>query len=117
MVEQGFAIGNGLTNPLIQYKGLPDYALEHKLISQSYYNNMQDTVTECEDAIKACGKSSVPNSLDLTIFNTQFQEKENRKEKIQKKNFLMPLRMILMIPPLFPKIQELIIPQFFLSTN
>ncbi|KAL3518430.1 hypothetical protein ACH5RR_021019 [Cinchona calisaya] len=51
---KGFAIGNGLTNPLIQYKGLPDYALEHKLISQSYYTSMQESVTECEDAIKDC---------------------------------------------------------------
>ncbi|XP_071932759.1 serine carboxypeptidase-like [Coffea arabica] len=54
---KGFAIGNGLTNPLIQYKGLPDYALEHKLISQSYYNGMQESVTECEEAIEACGTS------------------------------------------------------------
>lgn len=54
MVEQGFAIGNGLTNPAIQYKALPDYAFA-KLINQTYYNSLNQLVAEFEEAVKACG--------------------------------------------------------------
>ncbi|KAK4408475.1 Serine carboxypeptidase-like 48 [Sesamum angolense] len=37
---KGLAIGNGLTNPGIQYKSYADYALDMKLINQSYYNHL-----------------------------------------------------------------------------
>ncbi|CAA3022956.1 serine carboxypeptidase-like [Olea europaea subsp. europaea] len=52
---KGFAIGNGLTNPEIQYKAYPDYALDMKLITQSDYNSMSKSVSQCEQAIKLCG--------------------------------------------------------------
>lgn len=52
---KGFAIGNGLTNPEIQYKAYTDYALDMKLIQQSDYNRMAKTVSDCEQAIKLCG--------------------------------------------------------------
>lgn len=55
MVEQGFAIGNGLTNPEIQYKAYPDYALNMGLIKQSDYGNINQLVPDCEQAIKNCG--------------------------------------------------------------
>ncbi|KAK7262258.1 hypothetical protein RJT34_29823 [Clitoria ternatea] len=51
---KGFAIGNGLTNPGIQYPAYPDFALENKLISQSDYNNIKLLIPDCEEAVKAC---------------------------------------------------------------
>ena len=55
-MRQGFAIGNGLTDPEIQYKHYTDYALEMKLIQQSDYNNINTIYPECQKAIKSCGR-------------------------------------------------------------
>ncbi|KAL3849536.1 hypothetical protein ACJIZ3_011418 [Penstemon smallii] len=52
---KGFAIGNGLTNPEIQYKAYTDYALDNKIITQSDYNSLSKIVSRCEQAIKLCG--------------------------------------------------------------
>ncbi|KAG8387675.1 hypothetical protein BUALT_Bualt02G0046000 [Buddleja alternifolia] len=52
---KGFAIGNGLTDPEIQYKAYTDYALDMKLITQSEHNSMSKSVSDCEQAIKLCG--------------------------------------------------------------
>lgn len=53
---QGFAIGNGLTNPGIQYKAYPDYALEMGIIKQAEYNKIIKILPACELATKFCGK-------------------------------------------------------------
>lgn len=58
MVEQGFAIGNGLTNPEIQYQAYPDYALNTSLITQSEYVSIKKLVPPCVQAISSCGTSS-----------------------------------------------------------
>ncbi|XP_051113396.1 serine carboxypeptidase-like 48 [Andrographis paniculata] len=55
---KGFAIGNGLTNPAIQYKAYPDYALNAKLIQQADYDMLQQKVSFCEQATKPCGNQS-----------------------------------------------------------
>ncbi|XP_052195079.1 serine carboxypeptidase-like [Diospyros lotus] len=52
---KGFAIGNGLTDPEIQYKAYPDYALEMEVIEKSGYNVVSQMVPPCEEAIKHCG--------------------------------------------------------------
>ncbi|KAG8655178.1 hypothetical protein MANES_04G014300v8 [Manihot esculenta] len=52
---KGFAIGNGLTNPAIQYQAYTDYAMENKLIQNYDYDRINKLVPECEEAIKACG--------------------------------------------------------------
>ncbi|KAK4408474.1 Serine carboxypeptidase 3 [Sesamum angolense] len=52
---KGFAIGNGLTNPEIQYQAYTDYALDMKLITKSDYNSMKMSVSRCQQAIKLCG--------------------------------------------------------------
>ncbi|KAJ9188791.1 hypothetical protein P3X46_000155 [Hevea brasiliensis] len=52
---KGFAIGNGLTDPGIQYKAYTDYALDNKLIQKYDYDRINKLVPECEQAIKACG--------------------------------------------------------------
>lgn len=52
---KGFAIGNGLTNPEIQYKAYTDYALDMRLIKQSDYNVIDKSYPKCQQAIKLCG--------------------------------------------------------------
>ncbi|POO01143.1 Serine carboxypeptidase-like [Trema orientale] len=52
---KGFAIGNGLTNPEIQYKAYTDYALDMKLIKKKDYDRINKKVPACEQAIKTCG--------------------------------------------------------------
>ncbi|PON48841.1 Serine carboxypeptidase-like [Trema orientale] len=52
---KGFAIGNGLTDPAIQYKAYPDYALDNGLITKSDYNHINLLVQPCELAVKLCG--------------------------------------------------------------
>ncbi|KAL0370104.1 UNVERIFIED_CONTAM: Serine carboxypeptidase-like 48 [Sesamum angustifolium] len=51
---KGLAIGDGLTNPGIQYKSYADYALDMKLINQSYYNHLHRLFPLCEWQIKRC---------------------------------------------------------------
>ncbi|KAK4441208.1 Serine carboxypeptidase-like 49 [Sesamum alatum] len=54
---KGIAIGNGLTNPEIQYKSYADYALDMKLINQSYYNRLRRSFPLCQLQIKRCGNN------------------------------------------------------------
>ncbi|CAN1146302.1 Serine carboxypeptidase-like 48 [Linum perenne] len=51
---KGIAIGNGLTDPGIQYRAYPEFALSTKLISQSDHDTLSRLVPPCESAIKAC---------------------------------------------------------------
>ncbi|CAL5352740.1 unnamed protein product [Camellia sinensis] len=51
---KGFAIGNGLTNPAIQFAKYADFALYMGIIKQSQYTNVTDLVPPCEQAIQAC---------------------------------------------------------------
>jgi vitellogenic carboxypeptidase-like protein/serine carboxypeptidase-like clade 4 len=65
---QGFAIGNGLTDPAIQYKAYTDYALDMNLIQKADYERINKFIPPCEFAIKLCGQYYI-NSLDLhTLF-------------------------------------------------
>ncbi|KAK2424824.1 serine carboxypeptidase [Trifolium repens] len=52
---KGFAIGNGLTNPEIQYKAYTDFALDNGLINKEEYDNINKLVPPCQKAIEACG--------------------------------------------------------------
>ncbi|XP_058199946.1 serine carboxypeptidase-like [Rhododendron vialii] len=53
---KGFAIGNGLTDPEIQYKAYPEFALDMKLINQSDYTKIvTELVPSCEQAATLCG--------------------------------------------------------------
>ncbi|KAK3127019.1 hypothetical protein QOZ80_7AG0567020 [Eleusine coracana subsp. coracana] len=60
---KGFAIGNGLTDPGIQYKAYPDYALDMELIAKSQYNRINKIVPTCEFAVKLCGTSGTVSCL------------------------------------------------------
>ncbi|KAL3579665.1 hypothetical protein D5086_017500 [Populus alba] len=60
---QGFSIGNGLTQPDIQFKAYTDFALENKLIQKSDYDSINELIPVCEQAIKDCGNSRWVNAL------------------------------------------------------
>nr|XP_009768976.1 PREDICTED: serine carboxypeptidase-like [Nicotiana sylvestris] len=52
---KGFAIGNGLTDPKIQYAAYTDYALDMGLISKSDHDRINKILPVCEVAINLCG--------------------------------------------------------------
>lgn len=59
-ILQGFAIGNGLTDPEIQYKAYTDYALDNGLIHKSDYDQINKIYPACQLAIKLCGNYFYP---------------------------------------------------------
>ncbi|XP_076911083.1 serine carboxypeptidase 3-like [Bidens hawaiensis] len=61
---KGFAIGNGLTHPLIQYKTCADYALEMKLIKESDREIINMLLPACEKAAKLCGINGTTACMD-----------------------------------------------------
>ncbi|XP_021897704.1 serine carboxypeptidase-like [Carica papaya] len=72
---KGFAIGNGLTDPAIQYQAYTDYALEMGLITKSEYNRINKVIPVCEMAIKLCGTDGTISCISSyfvcnTIFNS-----------------------------------------------
>ncbi|XVE68795.1 hypothetical protein DITRI_Ditri09bG0099000 [Diplodiscus trichospermus] len=60
---KGFAIGNGLTDPGIQYKAYPDYALDMGIIKKTDYDRINKLVPICEFAIKLCGTGGTISCL------------------------------------------------------
>lgn len=54
---KGIGIGNGLTNPGIQYQAYTDYALANNMISKSDYSLINLKLPDCEMAIKQCGNN------------------------------------------------------------
>ncbi|XP_027342064.1 serine carboxypeptidase-like [Abrus precatorius] len=71
---KGFAIGNGLTNPEIQYQAYTDYALDRGLIKKADYDRIKKLIPPCEQAIKTCsteGGDTCTSSLYVCddIFN------------------------------------------------
>lgn len=56
--KQGFAIGNGLTDPSYQYKAYPDYALDMGIIDKSVHDRISKVIPVCEMGIKLCGNVS-----------------------------------------------------------
>ncbi|KAL8166587.1 hypothetical protein V2J09_008086 [Rumex salicifolius] len=70
---KGFAIGNGLTDPAVQYKAYPDYALQMGLIKESEYNRINKIVPVCEMGIKLCGTDGTLSCIaSYFVCNTIF---------------------------------------------
>ena len=65
---RGFGIGNGLTDPEIQYQYYPDMAFQSKhatatpVVSKETYKEMKQAVSPCIDAIKNCQKANTEDS-------------------------------------------------------
>ncbi|XP_061359434.1 serine carboxypeptidase-like [Gastrolobium bilobum] len=64
---KGFAIGNGLTNPGIQYQAYTDFALDTGLISKADYENITKLIPGCENATTTCNIEG--GETCLTAFN------------------------------------------------
>nr|GMD22679.1 serine carboxypeptidase-like [Ipomoea batatas] len=54
---KGLAIGNGLTDPEIQYTAYPDYALDNNLISKSYHDELIQLIPDCQKAVRMCNSN------------------------------------------------------------
>ncbi|KAI5389008.1 variant 2, Serine carboxypeptidase-like 48 [Lathyrus oleraceus] len=52
---KGLAIGNGLTNPRIQYQAYPQFALDNKLITKEDQAEINKLIPPCLDATDTCG--------------------------------------------------------------
>jgi cathepsin A (carboxypeptidase C) len=55
----GIAIGNGMTDPEIQYKHYIPFTEEHDLVSSSALTFMKATLEMCEPLIKACNSPDI----------------------------------------------------------
>ncbi|KAG2398489.1 Serine carboxypeptidase-like 49 [Vigna angularis] len=65
---KGFAIGNGLTNPAIQFPAYPDFALDNGIISKAEHDDITKSIPVCEQAAKTCqtqGGTSCDNALNI----------------------------------------------------
>ncbi|KAL9261459.1 Serine carboxypeptidase-like 48-like protein [Drosera capensis] len=51
---KGFAIGNGLTDPEIQYAAYADYAFDNGVITETDYKSISKMVSPCQEAIRLC---------------------------------------------------------------
>ncbi|XP_022890082.1 serine carboxypeptidase-like [Olea europaea var. sylvestris] len=70
---KGFAIGNGLTDPGIQYAAYTDYALGMGIITQSAHDRINKILPLCELAIKLCGTDGTISCLAAyLVCNTIF---------------------------------------------
>ncbi|QCE07900.1 serine carboxypeptidase-like [Vigna unguiculata] len=71
---KGFAIGNGLTDPAIQYKAYADYALDMGIIQKTDYDRINKLmVPACELAIKLCGTDgTIACTASYFVCNTIF---------------------------------------------
>lgn len=68
--QQGFAIGNGLTNPAIQYPAYPDYALENGVITKAEHDQISKSIPDCEQAAKTCGTNQLSSFPFITDAHT-----------------------------------------------
>lgn len=70
----GIAIGNGLTNPKIQYGAYADFAYQNGLISETLHSTMKKGVSTCNWFIGLCASYSPFCYLGLILCeNTQFR--------------------------------------------
>lgn len=67
-IDQGLAIGNGMTNPEIQYKSYRDYALNMKLINRVQYYRLIVAERFCETNIRACGNKNHKLHHKIPVF-------------------------------------------------
>lgn len=56
---QGFAIGNGLTDPEVQYGAYADYALQMGIIGEHAHTAINKLVPACKLGIKLCGNNII----------------------------------------------------------
>lgn len=70
---KGFAIGNGLTDPAIQYGAYADYALQMGIIGERAHNTINKLVPACNLGIKLCGYAgAIPCIASYAVCNSIF---------------------------------------------
>ncbi|KAL9676892.1 hypothetical protein QQ045_005113 [Rhodiola kirilowii] len=70
---KGFAIGNGLTDPEIQYPAYTDFALDNGLIKKNEHDRINKILPVCATAIKLCGTDGTISCLaSYFVCNTVF---------------------------------------------
>ncbi|XP_072975078.1 serine carboxypeptidase-like isoform X1 [Typha angustifolia] len=70
---KGFAIGNGLTDPAIQYGAYGDYALDMGIIGKQAYTSINKIYPLCNLGIKLCGSSGIiPCIASYIVCNSIF---------------------------------------------
>ncbi|PIN05990.1 Serine carboxypeptidases (lysosomal cathepsin A) [Handroanthus impetiginosus] len=79
---KGFAIGNGLTDPAIQYGAYADYAMDMGILTQSEHDRINKVLPVCETAIKLCGTDGTISCVAAyivcnTIFSSIFARAGN----------------------------------------
>ncbi|KAG5145984.1 hypothetical protein JHK84_031527 [Glycine max] len=79
---KGFAIGNGLTNPAIQYQAYPDFALDNGIITNAEYDNISKLIPGCEQAAKTCvlDKNGEVQFTNCTVLIHKVQYYDIRKK-------------------------------------
>ncbi|KAL7084934.1 hypothetical protein ACP275_14G253100 [Erythranthe tilingii] len=72
---KGLAIGNGMTEPEIQFRAFPDYALDMKLINNFSYHRLVNSFPPCQKQIKLCGSNDSSSCLlAVTYCNSIIKE-------------------------------------------
>ncbi|CAL0334015.1 unnamed protein product [Lupinus luteus] len=61
---KGFAIGNGLTNPGVQYLVYTDYAVDKGLITKEDQDNINLLIPDCERTTKSCQTNGGDSCLE-----------------------------------------------------
>ncbi|XP_020583403.1 serine carboxypeptidase-like 49 isoform X2 [Phalaenopsis equestris] len=70
---KGFAIGNGLTNPGIQYSAYADYAYSMGIIGEKAYKGISKIYPVCELTAKLCGVHGIITCIaSLVVCNSIF---------------------------------------------
>ncbi|KAK3135765.1 hypothetical protein QOZ80_5BG0423150 [Eleusine coracana subsp. coracana] len=70
---KGFAIGNGLTDPGIQYGAYADYALQMGIIGEHAHQAINKLVPACKLGIKLCGYAgAIPCIASYAVCNSIF---------------------------------------------
>ncbi|KAH1225366.1 Serine carboxypeptidase-like 49 [Glycine max] len=82
LASRGFAIGNGLTNPAIQYQAYPDFALDNGIITNAEYDNISKLIPGCEQAAKTCvlDKNGEVQFTNCTVLIHKVQYYDIRKK-------------------------------------
>nr|GLL33953.1 serine carboxypeptidase-like [Ipomoea trifida] len=68
---KGLGIGNGLTDPGIQYPAYPDYALDNNLISKSFHDELTQLIPGCQEAVRQCNSNGGSACGDAVLSSCQ----------------------------------------------
>ena len=71
---KGLAVGDGLTDPAIQYGAYGEYALQNKLISDTVYTKMKSLYPLCEAQASACSGGRIGFLCLAALYYCQYTQ-------------------------------------------